>query len=152
MSAKHRAKRAREEVEEWDGLDNDDPSTEQAKGSDSDSDSDDENPVDTLLTTLGPRLEARSKGQLSTRATLFFDRPDFNGIEDEDEERNDASAVAEAPKEPSETINGLDEIQPDSESEDDGFEEVPVEKAGTKEWEDDSDDEKLPNDKKPGRI
>src|SRR5271169_757071 len=92
MNAKFRAKRAREEVEDWDGLDPTDGNIGEtkAKGSDSDSDSDSEeeieNPVDTLLTSLGPRLDARSKGQLSQRAALFFDRPDFEGIDVDDVE------------------------------------------------------------------
>src|SRR5947207_8680971 len=86
-NAKFRAKRARGEVEDWDGLDptDGDIGETKANGSDSDSDSESEeeveNPVDSLLTSLGPRLDARSKGQLSKRAVLFFDRPDFEGID-----------------------------------------------------------------------
>jgi AdoMet-dependent rRNA methyltransferase SPB1 len=78
-NAKYRAKRAREEPEEWDGITN-----EGTANGDSDSESEFEeemlDPVDSLLTSLGPRLDVRSKGQMSKRATLFFDRPEFAGL------------------------------------------------------------------------
>ena len=144
MNAKFRAKRAREEVEDWDGLDptDGDIGETKAKGSDSDSDSESEeeieNPVDTLLTSLGPRLNARSKGQLSQRAALFFDRPDFEGIDfDEAEE----TAVEEKSPEATLQVNDEDEKMEDSASEN-GFEEVPADAAEPDPWDEDSEDEK----------
>src|ERR1700737_5337971 len=81
MNAKFRAKRAREEVEEWDGLDASKGDNGHVSNSDSDSGSDSEedphNPVDSLLTSLTPRLDSLSKGKLSNRAALFFDQPEF---------------------------------------------------------------------------
>lgn len=144
MDAKFRAKRAREEVEDWDGLDptDGDIGETNAKGSDSDSDTEseeeNENPVDTLLTSLGPRLDARSKGQLSQRAALFFDRPDFEGIDiDEVEE----TAVEEKSPEATIQVDYEDEEMEDSASEN-GFEEVPADTAEPDPWDEDSENEK----------
>jgi AdoMet-dependent rRNA methyltransferase SPB1 len=143
MNAKFRAKRAREEVEEWDGLDQTNGNAEGASSSNSDSESDSdeepENPVDSLLTTLGTRLDARQNGQLSKRATLFFDRPDFEGIdidEPQDDPTPDESPEAKVPSQESEG-----EVIEDSAS-DDGFEEAPANVPEPDPWGDDSDDEK----------
>lgn len=131
-------------MEDWDGLDpaEGEIGETKAKGSDSDSDSESEeeieNPVDTLLTTLGPRLDARSKGQLSQRAALFFDRPDFEGIDiDEVEE----TAVEEKSLEATRQVDDEDEEMEDSATEN-GFEEVPGDAAEPDPWDEDYEDEK----------
>jgi hypothetical protein len=139
-------------VEEWDGLDDVKGNAARPSGSDSDSDSEEEidNRVDSLLTSLGPRLDARSKGKLSKRAALFFDQPDFEGIdgeegedrEDEDEEDEDVEAenmeVANGVTNNFEDVEDID----DSESEN-GFEVVKIKAPEPDTW-DDSDDEKAP--------
>jgi|SRR5277367_4506282 len=141
-NAKFRAKRAREEVEEWDGIDqtNGDQNGH-ASGSDSESDSEEEveNPVDSLLTSLKPRLEARSKGQLSERAALFYDRPEFEVIGAEDDEE-DAMENGGPEIEQRSEINE-EAIEEDSASEN-GFEEVPVKVVDLDPWDDDSDNDK----------
>jgi AdoMet-dependent rRNA methyltransferase SPB1 len=146
MNAKYRAKRAREEVEEWDGLDQTERVGHHAEASNSDSDSDSEeekteNPVDSLLTSLGPRLDIRSKGQLSKRAALFFDQPDFEGIDSEVVEET----PIEDPQPPEETVvleedEEVDDMK-DSASENE-FEVVPAKPSEPDPWDDDSDHEK----------
>lgn len=137
MNAKFRAKRAREEVEEWDGL-GVDKGDANGDGSGSESDGSEEeveNPVDSLLTSLGPRLDARSKGQLSKRAALFFDQPDFEGIADVDEGTDEI--------EPVETSEPIVEQMEDSVSQS-GFEVVRQQVPESATWDDESDDEKGP--------
>lgn len=131
-------------MEDWDGLDptDGDIGETKAKRSDSDSDSDSEeeieNPVDTLLTSLGPRLDARSKGQLSQRAALFFDRPDFEGI---DVDNVEEAALEDQSSDATLQINDRDEEMEDSASEN-GFEEVPADAIEPDPWDEDSEDEK----------
>ena len=150
-NAKYKAKRAREEVEEWNGIDESSGVKQNGDASSSDSESEFENdvnnPVDTLLTSLGPRLDARSKGKLSQRAALFFDQPDFEGIDlDEPEETSDLKE--QFPQEAAE--NGVDSVEAEKVNElgdsasDDGFEVVPAAEPDQDPWNDDSDDEKSP--------
>jgi hypothetical protein len=152
MNAKYRAKRAREEVEDWDGLNTatGDAAEVQASSSDSESgeDEEDENPVDSLLTSLGPRLDTRSKGQLSKRAALFFDRPEFEGINIDDGEETPVKKL-ESPNAdiPPRTNEHSDELKEHSASEN-GFEEVPVRDPEPYQWDDDSDEDKQPT--RPG--
>lgn len=150
VNAKFRAKRAREEVEEWDGLDGVNEPADKATGSGSDSDSDSEeeiqDPVDSLLTTLGPRLDERSKGKLSKRAALFFDQPEFEGLDgdgdnavEEDEEEAPVKANGHVEENGDEDVAMEEE---DSASEN-GFEVVPTQAPEPDTWDDDeSDDEK----------
>lgn len=144
MNAKFRAKRAREEVEEWDGLDQTDGNAGEPSPSNSDSDSDSEeeleNPVDSLLTTLSTRLDARPNGQLSKRATLFFDRPDFEDI-DIDEPQDDPRQGSKSSEAKVLTPTSEDKAIEDSASDND-FEEVPTSVPEANPWGDDSDDEK----------
>jgi len=151
-SAKYRAKRAREEVEEWDGITNNETVNGDPSGSQSDSESEEEemlDPVDSLLTTLGPRLDARSKGQMSKRAALFFDRPEFEGLGLDGMER---SGPEESPEQQADAIGVVDgeEMEhdkdvemKDSASEDD-YEEVPADDGEQDAWDADSDEEKAP--------
>jgi AdoMet-dependent rRNA methyltransferase SPB1 len=137
LNAKFRAKRAREDVEEWDGLDDTKINVADASNSDSDDEEEEEvNPVDSLSTSLGPRLDARSKGQLSNRATFFFDRPDFDGIDIEEEDEKVENV--EAPI-------GIEQeaVENDDSASDATFEIVRDEAPEPNSW-DDSDDEKLP--------
>ena len=110
-------------------------------GSDSDSDSEEEvgNPVDSLLTSLKPRLEARSKGQLSERAALFYDRPEFEAIGTDDDEDAVENGVTPGTHELVQ-IN-KNETEEDTASEN-GFEEVPVNTEPDR-WDDDSDTDKI---------
>ena len=138
MNAKFRAKRAREDVEEWDGLSDAKINVADASSEDEEEEEEEEevNPVDSLLTSLGPRLDARSKGQLSKRATFFFDRPDFDGIdyEEEDErvENGDAPTAIEQESDNNDSAS------------DNTFEIVRDEAPEPNTW-DDSDDEKVPS-------
>jgi AdoMet-dependent rRNA methyltransferase SPB1 len=139
-------------VEEWDGLDGVNESADKAKGSGSDSDSDSEfeediqHPVDSLLTTLGPRLDERSKGQLSKRATLFFDQPEFDGLDGEEE-----NAVAVEEEDPVKTNGHVLEAEnedvlmeeEESASEDD-FQVVPTQAPEPDTWDDDDSDGENP--------
>jgi AdoMet-dependent rRNA methyltransferase SPB1 len=146
VNAKFRAKRAREEVEEWDGLDVVNGGTEKQKGSGSDSDSDSDSeedvqdPVDSLLTTLGPRLDERSKGKLSKRAALFFDQPDFEGIDEEVENVAEDEEPVKANGHVQE--NGEEDIEMQDSASENGFEIVPTQAPEPEAWDDDSDDEK----------
>ena len=140
-NAKFRAKRAREEVEEWDGIHH--TNGEQngnASGSNSESESEGEvdNPVDSLLTSLKPRLEARSKGQLSERAALFYDRPEFEAIGADDDNEYINGAVPEIQEQ---IGTNREEFEHESASEN-GFEEVPIKNVEVDPWDYDSDTEK----------
>jgi hypothetical protein len=129
-------------VDEWDGLDETGDGAEaKASNSDSDSDSEEEmeHPVDSLLTSLGPRLDAKSKGELSKRAALFFDRPDFEGIDTDEVE--DLPIEIEHSPEMNPIIDG-DEVE-ESASEN-GFEEIPATVPEPDPWDDDSDEDKSP--------
>jgi AdoMet-dependent rRNA methyltransferase SPB1 len=149
MNAKFKAKRAREEVEEWNGLETEKTAADKsASDSDSDSEEDDnDNPVDSLLTSLGPRLDARSKGKLSKRAALFFDQPDFEGIDLDEEtaapEEHSDPVEQEPPAEETIEEELVEEDMEDSASEN-GFEIVPTTQPNQESWNDDSDDEKPP--------
>lgn len=140
-------------MEDWNGLNPaDDDAAAEGKASNSDSDSDSEeeieNPVDSLLTSLGPRLDARSKGQLSKRAALFFDRPDFEGIDEEEEE--DAAIDDEKSPEPVVQVQQVDDVvEAEDSASENGFEEVPVNASEPDPWDEDSEDEKPV---KPGAI
>jgi hypothetical protein len=96
--------------------------------------------VESLLTSLGPRLDARSKGKLSQRAALFFDRPDFEGIDTEEVEET----VVE--KEILPEVDAPPQVEKDVEEEDsvseNGFEEVPVDAHEPDPWDEGSEDEK----------
>jgi AdoMet-dependent rRNA methyltransferase SPB1 len=151
-SAKYRAKKAREEVEEWDGITNEETIKNNASGSDSDSESEEGlDPVDSLLTSLGPRLDARSKGQMSKRAALFFDQPEFKGLSLDTIENS-------VPKEPSqsqpdlngernrtENIGDDEDIEMEDSASENGFEEVPTNNTEPDTWDADSDSEKVPS-------
>ena len=136
---------------EWDGIDvaNGDASHDAASNSGTDSDSEDEihDPVDSLLTSLGPRLDARSKGQLSKRAALFFDRPDFEGIDTEEMEDHLHVSGNSLDTEVHADQAGDDDKE-DSPSDDD-FEEVPAQTAEPVAWDDDDSDDGEPPPK-PG--
>ena len=139
-NAKFRAKRAREEVEEWDGIhQTNGDQNGNASGSDSESDSEEEveNPVDSLLTSLKPRLEARSNGQLSERAALFYDRPEFEAIGADDED-----AIENGLHEIKERIEINEEGMEEDSASENGFEEVPAKVVDLDPWNDDSDNEK----------
>ena len=151
-SAKYRAKRAREEVEEWDGITNEETVNGDHCGSQSDSESEEEemlDPVDSLLTTLGPRLDARSKGQMSKRAALFFDRPEFEGLSLYGMERSGPEGSPEHQAPANGLVDGKEMEQEedvemkDSASEND-YEEVPAEDGEQDAWDADSDEEKKP--------
>ena len=142
MNAKYRAKRARKEVEEWDGLGENRDKAENGSSSDSDSDSDSEleeevqNSKPNGINGTSSSLKRTINGKLSKRAELFFDQPDFEGInlesEDDANEKSDSEVDAAA----------LAQDGEDSEAEDD-FEVVPAKQAEPESWsEDDSDDEK----------
>ena len=142
MNAKYRAKRAREEVEEWDGLGENGDKAEAGSSSDSDSDSDLEleeevqNSKPNGINAPSSSSERPSNGKLSKRAELFFDLPDFDGIdlESEDDANEKSGSDMEAA--------ALAQDGEDSEAEDD-FEVVPAKQAEPESWsEDDSDDEK----------
>ena len=161
--AKYRAKRAREEVDEWDGLDDTNGVPNGKEGSDSDSDSeleslpDEDNPVDSLLTSLGPRLDARSNGQLSQRAALFFDQPEFEGIETDEVEtpKIKDNGIHEPVDKPTIDQRNVEEQEAPSEDEednisDDEFEVVPQELEDEDPWEEESDSGKV--DKKQGIL
>jgi AdoMet-dependent rRNA methyltransferase SPB1 len=135
MNAKFRAKRAREDVEEWDGLSDTKINVADASSEEDEDEDEEVNPVDSLLTSLGPRLDVRSKGQLSKRATFFFDRPDFDGIEGEEEDERVENGDAPTSIEQESDNN-------DSASEN-TFEIVRDEAPEPNTW-DDSDDEKVP--------
>jgi AdoMet-dependent rRNA methyltransferase SPB1 len=138
-NAKFRAKRAREEVEEWDGI-HETNGDQNGNSSDSESDSEEEvdNPVDSLLTSLKPRLEATSNGQLSERAALFYDRPEFEAIGADDDEDAIENGLPEAVERIEINQEGMEE---DSACEN-GFEEVPSKVMDLDPWNDDSDNEK----------
>ena len=97
-----------------------------------------QNPVDSLLTSLKPRLEARSNGQLTERAALFYDRPEFEviGADDDDED-----AIENGLPEVEERIEINEEMEEDSASEN-GFEEVPAKVMDLDPWNDDSDNQR----------
>lgn len=151
MNAKYRAKRVREEVEEWHGIGETNGNEKESEDSDSNSDSEEEinDPVDSLLTSLGPRLDSRSKGQLSKRATLFFDKPEFEGIAiDEVEEIAPENNRSEEETNDVSHQNSEHESMRDSSPEND-FDEVPLGPLEQDAWDDDdSDDDKRPA--KPG--
>lgn len=120
MNAKYRAKRAREEVEEWDG-----PAENGGKlTSDSDSDSDSESEEE-ISETNGtqisePTLSSKQpNGKLSKRAKLFFDQPDFEGIDLDSEDDGVDEMISEA------KITAQQQDEENSETEDD-FEVVPA--------------------------
>jgi len=146
INAKYRAKRAREEVDEWDGIGENGDNAETRSSSDSDSDTDsemeiDEEDVKSISTTkrkgnAGSSLEPTTNGKLSKRAEQFFDQPDFDGIDldsEDDTQKKDDSSIQKI---------ALENGDKDSETEDD-FEIVPSKPAVPESWsEDDSDDEK----------
>lgn len=149
-SAKYRAKRAREEPEEWDRITNEETANGTGSGSDSESEFEEEilDPVDSLLTSLGPRLDVRSKGQMSKRAALFFDRPEFAGLGLDNIEEAVPAGISGAESEihkhlDEETPNGEDLEQEDLASENE-FEQVRVDKAEPETWDSASDDENPP--------
>jgi hypothetical protein len=132
MNAKYRAKRAREEVEEWDG-----PAGNDGQ-SDSDSDSESEEEMPELNGTRESEPVSSSKksdGKLSNRAKLFFDQPDFDGIDldSEDDKVDEMISVAKN--------TAVQEDDENSDKEDD-FEIVPAKPTIPESWSDDSDGEK----------
>lgn len=143
MNAKYRAKRAREDVEEWDGLAENGEKAEMSSTSDSDSDSDSEINEEVPQSKANgingaiPSSERHSNGKLSRRAELFFDQPDFDDIDldsEDDAMENEGSNVETA---------ALQNDDAESESEGD-FEVVPAKPAEPESWsEEDSDDEKV---------
>ena len=111
--------------------------------SDSDSDSDmefEEEDENSQPTKNGGAKASTSNGKLSKRAELFFDQPDFDGIDLDDEDD-----VLEKSNSNVNKIALEKEEAEDSEVEDEDFEIVPSKEAAPEPWsEDDSEDEKAP--------
>jgi hypothetical protein len=105
--------------------------------SNSDSDSEmefEEEDENSQPTQKGGAKASTSNGKLSKRAELFFDQPDFDGIDLDDEDD-----VLEKRN------SNVNKIALEKEAEDDDFEIVPSKEAAPEPWsEDDSEDEKAP--------
>lgn len=107
--AKFRAKKARQEHDDWEGFDADKankPEDDSELEEESDEESDDETAVSkpkSLLTNL--QKEERSKSGLSRRAAQFFDQDIFKDIGGIEEEESEAGSDDE------EINDGLDELE-----------------------------------------
>ncbi len=136
MNAKYRAKRAREEVEEWDGPAENGGQSASDSDSNSDSESEEEVPESNGTRISGPSSSSQqSNGKLSKRAKQFFDQPDFDGIDLESEDDKVDEMISAAKN------TALQEGDENNEMEDD-FDVVPAKPTVPESWSDDSDDEK----------
>lgn len=156
MDAKYRAKKARQEHDDWEGFDADAANKDQDNSEleeESDSDDDEEAPISkhkSLVTDL--QKDEKNKAGLSRRAAQFFDQDIFKDIGGIEEEESDAGsdaeeideglqaleqsgAIVEAEPEDESDVPELDPADDSDDSDDGGFEVVKAPRQENQ-WED----------------